>query len=98
MITMVLTDILINGGIATIISTVLRNSTGFIKYVLQDGKIEGYELKLLGVTIVSMFFYATAFTMLGLDTEVSAALAALSDVGISALKSLGTVTTKKITK
>lgn len=81
---------LIAGFQAGLGAMVLRNITGYIKKMLEDGKITKYELKVLGITAITNITYATAFILAGLPIEQAAGLAVLSDIGVGALKDAGT--------
>ena len=82
-------ETLVAGFQAGLGAMVLRNITGYLKKMLEDGKITKYELKMLCITAITNIAYATAFILVGLPIEQAAGLAFLSDVGVGALKDAG---------
>ncbi len=71
--------------IAAVSAGLLRSVAGWLENSLKDGKIDGYELKQLGGTVVK-YFASVSILALGLPIDQAVAGAFVLDVGTSALK------------
>jgi len=84
----VTTDMLNNVPIAVIAALaagLLRSVAGWLENSLKDGKIDAFEVKQLGGTMVK-YFASVSLLMLGLPVEQAVAGAFVLDAGTSALK------------
>ena len=79
-------DILIAGLQAGVGAAILRNVMGYFRVAMQDGELSPYELKRLGATVVSCTLFGVACVMMGMTTEGAIGLAAMADIGTSAMK------------
>ncbi len=71
--------------LAAISAGLLRSIAGWLENSLKDGKIDEYEMKQLGGTIIK-YFASVSLLMLGLPVEQAVAGAFVLDAGTSALK------------
>lgn len=71
--------------IAAVSAGLLRSLAGWLENSLKDGKIDEYEIKQLGGTVVK-YFASVSLLALGLPIEQAVAGAFVLDAGTSALK------------
>ena len=71
--------------LAAVSAGLLRNIAGWLENSLKDGKIDEFEIKQLGGTMIK-YFASVSLLMLGLPVEQAVAGAFVLDVGTSALK------------
>jgi len=71
--------------LAAVSAGLLRSVAGWLENSLKDGKIDEFELKQLGGTVVK-YFASVSLLALGLPIEQAVAGAFVLDVGSSALK------------
>lgn len=82
--------------VAFILVPALRGISGWAKAAMEDGQISKFEWKLLVATIIRVGFIGVSLWVglnkLGIDLEpIGAAFAAIiMDIGISAVKQMGT--------
>jgi len=71
--------------IAALAAGLLRSVAGWLENALKDGKVDAFEMKQLGGTMVK-YFASVSLLMLGLPVEQAVAGAFVLDAGTSALK------------
>lgn len=79
-------ELLATGFQAGLGAAVIRNAMGYLKKAMADGKLDKYEVKMLGATVVSNVLYASIYILLGLETEAAVGLSVLTDIFVDSRK------------
>lgn len=74
-------------AVAAISAGLLRSVAGWLENAMKDGKVDEFEMKQLGGTMVK-YFASVSLLMLGLPIEQAVAGAFVLDAGTSAVKSI----------
>lgn len=71
-------------------AAVIRNLTGYIRKIAEDGKITRYEVYMGIMTLMTNVVYSSAFILMGMPVETAMGLSVLTDIGVGVVKDMGT--------